>query len=161
MNATNLSVVAFATAQNGTKVKRGECWDLAEEALKYAGAKTSNDIMGAKNITANADYRWGTPIQVRDVEPGDIIQLRNYDYKATESDGSWSTLGKRPHHTIIVAGVYPVIGAKVVLAYEQNSPKGGPVQLTTFYLTSGTGLQWGESVDIFGKVWVYRPIKKP
>lgn len=159
MNATSLSVVGFATTQYGKQVKRGECWDLAEEALKYAGAKTSNDIMGAKNVTANADYRWGTPIQVKDVEPGDILQFRSYIAKVTSSNGAWQTQN-RPHHTAIVAGVYPVIGAKVVAAYEQNVNNSKSVQLNTIYLTAGTGLNGGESVSISGRIWAYRPIKK-
>ncbi|MCK8493203.1 hypothetical protein M0L20_15150 [Spirosoma sp. RP8] len=158
MNATNLSVAGFAYSQYGNQVKRGECWDLAEEALKYAGAKTSNDIMGSKNVTANADYRWGTPIQVMDVEPGDIIQFRNYTTKVT-SDTGWQTQS-RPHHTAIVAAVYPVIGAKVVAVYEQNVANNRTVQINTLYLSSGTGLNWGESVAVTGKIWAYRPIKK-
>ncbi|GAB4021218.1 hypothetical protein [Spirosoma koreense] len=159
MNPTNLGVAGFAAARTGTQVKRGECWDLAEEALKAAGARTSNDIMGSRNVTATADYRWGTAIQIMDVEPGDIIQFRNYIAKVTGDDGSWQT-EKRPHHTAIVAGVYPVIGAKVVLVYEQNVNGSRDVQLNTLYLSSGTGLNWGESVSITGKVWAYRPIKK-
>ena len=150
MNPINSAIVNFTTAQSGTKVKRGECWDLAEEALKYVGAKTSNDIMGAKNVTAKADYKWGTPIKKADLIPGDIIQFRNYKY--TLDDGSYQT---RPHHTAIVSAVW-YFGTVDVL--EQNVPEGGPVTTNTLYLTSGSFD--GITITVTGSFWCYRPIKK-
>ncbi|HET9954420.1 MAG TPA: hypothetical protein VFQ61_07945 [Polyangiaceae bacterium] len=55
----NQKIQAFASSRVGQQVGDGECWTLAEQALAAAGAKTSNEIMGAANVTPDADYVWG------------------------------------------------------------------------------------------------------
>lgn len=149
-SATNAAVLAFATARMGQRVGAGECWDLAEQALATANAKTSNDIMGWKNVTANADYKWGTPVNKDNLMPGDIIQFRDYKYQL--DDGSYQT---RPHHTAIVAFVWYYGTVDII---EQNVPQGGSVTKNTLYLTAGSFD--GITVTIKGKIWCYRPIPK-
>lgn len=155
MNATNLRVVDFARQRMGSMVGIGECWNLAEEALKSAGAKTSNDIMGPKNVTANANYKWGTLIQFMSLEEGDIIQFRNYKYTLTNDDGSWETQ-ERPHHTAIVAKIWYYGCVEV---YEQNVANQRRVQQNTLYFEGGSAD--GVTVTRRGTTWFYRPIQKP
>jgi hypothetical protein len=104
-------VVNWARGKKGKQVKTGECWDLAEEALKQAGAKTSNDL---GPVDADADYVWGDPVaNLKDVLPGDILQFRDHtitvskELEVTFEDGSGYTESNeaettRPHHTAIV-----------------------------------------------------------
>lgn len=153
-SAVNQSVVQFAQQQMGSQVGAGECWDLAEEALRNAGAKTSNDIMGAKKVTANADYKWGTPIKLMSLEEGDIIQFRNYKYTLTNDDGSWEEQ-ERPHHTAVVAKVWY---HGCVEVYEQNVANQRRVERHTLYFQSGSAD--GATVKLRGTTWFYRPLKK-
>lgn len=124
MSDINQQVIFYAKSNSGKKVKHGECWDLAQEALKSAGAKTSDEY---GKITATADYVWGTPVTLGSVRPGDIIQFKNYEveieYKLSKPDGSAYTgsvtLGA-PHHTAIVEHV----GASgEIMVWEQNTPE--------------------------------------
>jgi hypothetical protein len=119
-----------------------ECYDLADHALKKAGAKSAPDF-GA--ITADADYRWGTPVaDLKLVQPGDILQFRDHEVEvATETttteafaDGSWKTdtesktrSSKRGHHTAIVSASD---GAGVLTVVEQHvmNPATGALSTT-------------------------------
>jgi hypothetical protein len=66
----------MARCKLGQKIGRGECWDLGEQALKQAGAHTSNDL---GPIGDDTDYIWGEPISdVKDIEIGDLLQLRDH-----------------------------------------------------------------------------------
>ena len=145
MSDINQSIVDFAKAQMGNRVGAGECWDFAEEALTQAGAKNSNDVMGAKNVVPNADYKWGTRVQLFQLKPGDIIQFKGYTY--TFPGG---TPGTRPHHTAIVASVGK---DGVVEVYEQNI-SGQYVETNTLYFKST------KEVKITGQFWFYHPTVK-
>lgn len=133
---TNQTVIVWVRGKNGQQVKTGECWDLAEEALKHAKAHTSSDL-GA--VAANTDYVWGTKIPaVKDVIAGDIMQLRDHTVTImTETDVKFDDesggIGSRPatetrtHHTAVVNGKPDAHG--VVKTLEQNiKPKGKVVQ---------------------------------
>ncbi|MEZ4806840.1 MAG: CHAP domain-containing protein [Flavobacteriales bacterium] len=63
----NERVVAFVMAHEGKKVGRGECWDLAAEALNSAGADW------------DGSYGFGALVAWREDEvlPGDIVQFEN------------------------------------------------------------------------------------
>ena len=63
--------------------KRGECFDLADEALRAANAKTASDY---KPVRENDDYIWGTEIQLSELDGGDILQMRGY--KMVETNDS-------------------------------------------------------------------------
>ena len=56
----NQKIVLWAKGKLGKKVGRGECWDLAEQALKQAGAQTSNDLGPVGDDT---DYIWGEKVK--------------------------------------------------------------------------------------------------
>jgi hypothetical protein len=126
---TGPKIVEYAKSKKRTKVGSGECFDLAVAALKEAGSKTAYDF---GEVTADADYTWGTAVALATVQAGDVIQYRDYTLKKTQeietsytfpdgatldvSDSSESSLG-RPHHTAIVTGA-PSSGAVKVI--EQN-----------------------------------------
>ncbi len=53
----NAQVLQYCARNLGTGVGRGECYDLADLALRGAGAKSAPDF---GTITDEADYVWGT-----------------------------------------------------------------------------------------------------
>ena len=122
----NQQVLVWASGQVGKSVGAGECWDLADRALKQAGAGSSADFGPTGD---DADYVWGTEVNdLKDAQPGDILQYRDYlmttkttvDVTFDDQSGyeSWSeATDGRPHHTAIIATM-PGNGALTVL--EQN-----------------------------------------
>ncbi len=74
-------VVSFSKSKVGQKVGTGECFDLADQALKHAGAKSAEDY---GKVTANADYVWGSKVAVEKALAGDVIQFRNYKSDVTK-----------------------------------------------------------------------------
>ncbi len=136
----NQKVVHWAHGHLGKPVKipggKAECWDLAEKALQQAGAQTSTDL---GPVGADTNYIWGEPIKdIKDVEPGDILQLRDHvvttitKTQYTFPDGSQVTDtetedAKRGHHTAIVTSQLDQHGA--VKTLEQHvKPLGKVVQ---------------------------------
>jgi hypothetical protein len=95
-------ILKFCEANKDKKVGKGECWDLAKEALDAAGA------------TWEAPYGFGKELTKKDaVEPGDIIQFEKV--RIEYPDGSWKEL---PHHTAIV---YKVNAPGKFTMAEQNA----------------------------------------
>lgn len=153
----NSKVLQFAKSKLGKKVGSGECFDLADQALQKAGAKTASDY---GKVTATADYVWGKRVDLSQVRPGDIIQFRNYKMKVKTTTDEWISEEEqtRPHHTAVVEAV----GSDGLLTIlEQNVGTGGgrrTVQSNELYFRSSKSS--GRSVDVSGKVWFYRPQKK-
>jgi len=56
----------------------GECYDLADQVLRNSGAKSAPDF-GKVTKSRDQDYKWGTPTDLKDVKPGDILQFRNHE----------------------------------------------------------------------------------
>ena len=175
-------VVTFAAGKRGRTVGRGECYDLADQALTHAGAKSA---LSYGKITDDADYEWGRRIELKDVEAGDILQLR--DHKITirtdttikkvfanggsETTDKWNEQDfKRGHHTAIVEVNK---GNGVLEVYEQNvKPGGKKVQRHTLYVRKQTPTTKTETrnegktrvtttttitITVEGTVWAYRP----
>lgn len=99
----NKKIIAFCDKQMGKKVGKGECWDLAAEALNSSGAKWSPPYEFGKKLNDKKDV----------IIPGDIIQFENV--KLVYPDGSWKEF---PQHTAIV---YKVIEKGHYTIAEQNS----------------------------------------
>ena len=130
------AIVAYASIKRRSKVGTGECFDLANEALKHAGAKTASDFSA---VTDDADYIWGSPVPLASVQPGDVLQYRDYVQKRSVEikttlnlpDGSTLDLSessftelKRQHHTSIVTSQ---AARDLVTVIEQNVDRGGGV----------------------------------
>lgn len=152
-------IVAYARHRLAQRVGDGECYTLANRALGNAVARTAADY---GEVTPNADYVWGSPVTLSDLRPGDVIQLRNYQYERTvdvnNPDGSGSTntvLQERPHHTAIVQRVE----GSVVTVLEQNAPDGSPVATTRLYFANSetTSGSTTTRVTVSGTWWFYRP----
>jgi hypothetical protein len=161
--AMSTRIVAYARHQQGSRVGDGQCFALADRALKHAGAKSASDF---GTITRDADYIWGVSVKLAELQPGDIIQFRDYSFDlettVEHSDGSGETkeAGQdRPHHTAIVERVGSN-GAVTVL--EQNAPDGSSVHSSQLYFSSGTTTEGGRTttIAVHGTFWFYRPQPK-
>jgi hypothetical protein len=182
-------VATWAQGKLGKKIGTGECWDLGEEALKQAGAMTSNDLGPVGDDT---DYVWGDPVKdVKDVQSGDILQLRDHVVTTTTvtrytyPDGSWwedthEETAQRGHHTAIVNGKLDADGA--VKTLEQHvKPLGEVVQNKKLYtrdvppaVTTTVAKHLNPNtkkvetaqvtktvtITVTGTIWAYRPKKK-
>lgn len=95
-------IIAYCDTNKGKKVGKGECWDLAKEALNAAGAIWT------------PPYEFGKELTKRDfVLAGDIIQFEKV--KIIYPDNAWKEL---PHHTAII---YKVISPGKYILAEQNT----------------------------------------
>ena len=148
-------VISFARDRIGQRMGSGECFDLADQALRNAGAKSAADF-GV--VTPNADYVWGNQVNLSDVHPGDIIQFRNYRYDRTiETDTSINTdFQERPHHTAIIERV-DASGTLTVL--EQNAPDGASVQRSPLFFSAVNTSSGSRktTITVQGRFWFYRP----
>ena len=126
----NEKVVAFAKKSLGEKVGNGECWTLANDALKSAGGKSSPAYRDTPN---EGDYVWGELVYGREVKngklietgnaklkvvPGDIVQFRGSRFAGPRADGGTYTM-TAAHHTAIVVNTTP--DGKVFAILHQNS----------------------------------------
>jgi hypothetical protein len=127
-DAAPKKIAAYCVANKGRKVGNGECWTLANEAFKYAGAKRPG-----------SDLRvWGRRVDPakEGLKAGDVIEFQN----ARLSDNSYITAA---NHTVVVVEGGPQ--SHFVIA-EQNWGK-KTVRFHTLDLTKVSS----------GKVSVYRP----
>ncbi len=121
-------IITFCDLNKGKKVGKGECWDLAKEALNAARA------------TWTPPYVFGKELGKKEaLNAGDIIQFEKV--KIEYPDGAWKEL---PHHTAIV---YKVIdGTKFTMAEQNANGK-------RFVIFSEIDLSYVKK----GKYTVYRP----
>ncbi len=126
----NGKVLTFAKLNVGKQVGDGQCWTLADQALKFAGARRPGS--GGLGI-----FQFGTAIAngknppTSLMRPGDIVQFEEVKF---EDGNSWFEF---PKHTAIVQSVQ---GTKVTLLH-QNLGNQKTVQSTTLdfsKLTKGT-----------------------
>lgn len=113
----------------GKKVGKGECWDLAAEALNSSGAKWSPPYEFGKKLNEKKDM----------IFPGDIIQFEGV--KLVYPDKNWNSF---PKHTAII---YKVINKREYTIAEQNSNG------KRFVVLSDINLNYLEK----GKYQIYRP----
>jgi hypothetical protein len=105
--ALNQKVLQFARARMGKQVGNGECWTLAADALKAAGARRPGT--GGVGV-----YVFGKQINRGALQPGDVIQFENVRFERRGPDGSrsWNEFA---HHTALVAGVR---GNRITLLHQ-------------------------------------------
>ena len=185
----NQKVVIWTRGKLGHKIGRGKCWDLGEEALKQAGASTSNDL---GPVGEDTDYVWGDPINdLSQIEPGDILQIRDHlvttkiKIEYLFKDGSNvvvkdERIAQRGHHTAIVNGKLDANGG--VKTLEQHvRPKGDVVQDMYLYtrdvpevVTKSVGqykhprtkqservnITKSVTITVTGTIWPYHPKAK-
>jgi hypothetical protein len=148
-------IVGFARRNLDDRVGDGECFALADRALRRAGAKTARDF---GEITPEADYVWGTPVPLADLQPGDIVQFRDYqmDLESQSPTETRTERQTRPHHTAIVESV--AAGGPVTVL-EQNVPERTGVKRRRLFLASGTTTNGDTTttVAVQGTLWFYRP----
>ena len=163
------TIAGFAESYEGTGeyCARGECWDLANEALKYfeqfdyvakpvpSTSCTHGHLIFSGKATSKHHQvgRWrGGDDRVR---RGDILQWRSA--KVVFDHGGYATLGNPEHTAIIVADCVPeevvedgqllspgALGTLVVVEQSVGSP---PIRAS--YDLKG----FAE-----GEVWIYRPV---
>ena len=156
---TNQKVVAFAEANVGQKVGRGECTDLAEAAYTAAGAESESKL---GPTGPDADYVWGTLVDtvttsnhsLAGVLPGDVIQIRDVMLVHTTKnpDGSWyTTTTTASHHTAIVESV----SGSIIHVLEQNVGDANTPDSVRYTVQHGT-YDLGDLQS--GTMWIYHPI---
>lgn len=148
-------VLQFVRDHLGGRVGNGECFALADGALRNAGALSAADF---GTVTADGDYVWGTAVSLAQVQPGDIAQFRNYQYtRREENDKGWNERSEsRPHHTAIVVSQD---GNGLLSVIEQNAPVGSAAHSVQLGFANNTTNSGGTTIRITvtGQVWFYRP----
>ena len=89
----NRRVVAFVQEHVGSRVGRGECWDLAAEVLNAAGAQWDGDHRFGREVFPGRGS----------VLPGDIVQFEKVEFQWEEGLESHSI--RMQHHTAVVMEV--------------------------------------------------------
>lgn len=97
----------------GQRVGRGECWDLAAEALNAAGAEW------------NGDYGFGREVDPdhEPVHPGDIVQFERVEFRWEEGRDVHTI--RMPHHTAIVMEVFGAMAPGAYIIAQQNTEETG------------------------------------
>jgi hypothetical protein len=147
-------VLNYAKSYLGKKCGTGQCADLADKALRAAGAKTFYQL---GPTGSNADYVWGRLVYFKEIwrsgpasgggetvtrygiHAGDIIQFRNVILK--DSSGTRTA----QHHTAIVK---ECLSGNRFRILEQNS--GGKLYVQERIINLNAMTQ--------GKIWIYQPI---
>ncbi len=151
-------ILGAARRRRGDRVGDGECFTFVNRMLTGAGARSAADF---GPVVPTADYTWGTSIGLSDLQPGDVIQLRDYrfDREITTStdDGESVTedFEERPHHTVIVERVD---GNGAVTVLEQNAPVGSPVIRSQLFFSDHTTESGNTTttISVRGTFWFYR-----
>ena len=95
-------IISFCNAHIGKKVGKGECWDLAKEALDFSGAQWT------------PPYGFGRKLSENEIAlPGDIIQFEKV--KIVYPNKNWTEL---PHHTAVI---YKITSHGKYTLAEQNA----------------------------------------
>ncbi|KAH6719905.1 putative altered inheritance of mitochondria protein 3 [Leptodontidium sp. MPI-SDFR-AT-0119] len=123
------AIASWSESQMGLKVGNGECWTLANEALKAIAATcTSHNqepCMASQSLVHGHVLYTYIPLQSRQPVPaggileagvarGDVVQILKARFES--GNGGWQTAGD-PDHTAVVTGVDADGSVRVV---EQN-----------------------------------------
>ena len=132
----NKRIIEYVESVIGEKVDRGECWDLAYQALNRFNAEWDGKFQYGKLINPNREP----------VFPGDIIQFKNVKIKYQITNTTYTEIMKQ--HTAIV---YKVKRKNVFTIAHQNTEfSGRKVGLSDLNLAN----------VVKGDIKIYRPIPK-
>lgn len=122
----NKKIIKYVKSVKGKKVDRGECWDLANQALILVEADWDKAYIYGNKIDPLKD----------EVFPGDLIQFENVKVRYTEGSTTYTEF--MTHHTAIV---YNVIDKGVFEIAHQNTEfsgrKVGVSKLNLNYIVEG------------------------
>jgi len=128
----NRDIISFVDSKMNKKVGRGECWDLAAEALNASGARWDGKLHFGRKLEKGEK-----------IFPGDIIQFEGVKIKFQDGNARYTQVLK--HHTGIV---YSMKGPSSFDMANQNTAEHGRKVVITFIdLDQVTS----------GKVSIYRP----
>ena len=131
---TNALVLEFVEGHYGKRVGRGECWDLAAQALNAAHARWDGQLEYGRLLDHTTE----------EVLAGDIIQLEEAEFRWEEA-GAVNGI-TMPHHTVVVTGISsPGVFTIAHQNMEGIGRKVGPGELVLSRL-------------IKGRVLIYRPV---
>ncbi|MGL1888419.1 MAG: hypothetical protein OCD76_18020 [Reichenbachiella sp.] len=136
----NSKVIEYVDSVMGTKVDRGECWDLAAGALAYSGAYFDRSSMKTVSI-----YGRKLNTKKEEVLPGDLIQFEGVKMEWKEGLTTYSAMME--HHTAIVYKVNAEMDYEI--AHQNTGQWGKKVGVSNFRLDRVSK----------GKVMIYRPIQ--
>ncbi len=131
----NRNILDYITTTIGTKVNRGECWDLAYEALNR------------NNAAWDGKFKYGVEINPKKqmVYPGDLIQFANVEIRYQRGNTTYTeTMGQ---HTAIVYKVIDQEKKIFQIAHQNTNFSGRKVGLSDLDLNT----------VVKGKYWFYRP----
>lgn len=130
----NQRIVDYVQTVIGKQVDRGECWDLAYQALNRNNAKWDGQFEYGKRLNPDKDK----------IFPGDIIQFKNVKIKYTINQMIY--MEQMDQHTAII---YKVKARNIFdIAHQNNSFSGRKVGISTLDMNT----------IIRGKVFIYRPV---
>jgi hypothetical protein len=131
----NKQIIEIVKSKMNTKVGRGECWDLAAEALKGVNAKWNGMYVFGKEVNYKKEC----------IFAGDIIQFERVKLKYTKNGISY--VEEMTHHTAVI---YEVKAKGIYMLAHQNTTETG----------KKVGLSEMDVNDVTkGKFKIYRPEK--
>lgn len=137
----NQKIIKYLDSVIGKKVDRGECWDLANQALTVSGAYFDRS-------TEKTIHIFGKEVDPEkdEIFPGDILQFSKVKLQYEQENAIITET--MANHTALV---YEVLGkGHYRLAHQNTSFSGKKVGLSQFRLQDVKS----------GKIQFYRPYKK-
>ena len=108
--ALNKNIITFVKTKIGKKVGKGECWDLAADALNTTNAKWDGNYGFGKEVNYKKEC----------VYPGDIIQFEGVLLKYEIGKNKYTE--NLSHHTAII---YEVKSKEEFVLADQNTGRSG------------------------------------
>ncbi|KAL7416657.1 hypothetical protein BDY24DRAFT_377811 [Mrakia frigida] len=128
-------IARWCEGKEGTQVGRGECWDLADQAIKEVGRELKEETGGEHEGLAEAiEHAFGEVVYVnlegkigwgleRKVRRGDVLQFVYATFKTMYSDGSSTTSSAgtpETGHTAVVIEEWTGVGGAPIKVLQSN-----------------------------------------
>jgi hypothetical protein len=109
----NEKVAGFARSHLGKEVGDGECWTLADQALRAAGAHRPNQ-------PPYGTYVFGKKVSSKAIMPGDVVEFQKAYFDWKDAKGGRYILDFGIRHTAIVGAVH---GSSITLLHQNYNGK--------------------------------------